>query len=114
MKVQEIFGDRLGDDVHMYSISLDSKVDTPEDLAEYAELYGCKEGWTFFTGDYDEIETIRHRMGAYDPDPEIDKDKTQHAGICVYGNEATGRWAAIPGLMKPAYIARSVDRLASF
>lgn len=98
----------------MYSISLDSERDTVEDLAEYAELYGCGEGWTFFTGDFDEIEKIRHKLGAFDPDPEIDKDKTQHAGICVYGNEATGRWAHIPGLMRPEYIARSVDRLANF
>jgi len=59
VKVQEIFGERLGRDVHMYSISLDSERDTVEDLAEYAELYGCGEGWTFFTGDFDEIEKIR-------------------------------------------------------
>ena len=74
MKVQEGLGDFVGTEVHMYSISLDGEhVDTPEILAEYAEAYGVGPGWTFLTGDYDDIDLLRHRLGIYDPDPETGK-----------------------------------------
>lgn len=106
-----MLGERVGRDVFMYSISLDPEVDTPEVLAEYAEDYGVKAGWVFLTGDYDETEELRHQLGVYDPDPIIDADKTQHAGLLVYGNERIGRWAALPSLDKPKYILRALSRV---
>lgn len=95
----------------MVSISLDSDYDTPEILAEYAEDYEAGPGWIFCTGDYDEIDGLRRKLGLYDPDPEIDADKTQHAGLVVYGNEPKGRWAASPGQVRPSLIVRSLRRI---
>ena len=54
---------------------------------------------------------LRHRLGAYDPDPVVDADKTQHAGILVCGNEPKGRWCGLPGQMDPAPLARYVQRV---
>ena len=99
MQVQKALRPWVGDELHIYSISLDGdEVDTPARLAAYAEAYGVTEGWTFLTGDYDDVDFLRHRLGVFDPDPEVDKDKTQHAGLCVVGNEPRGQWAGIPGL----------------
>ena len=96
----------------MYSITLDPATDTPEVLKRYRERYHAKPGWYFLTGKLEEIEKIRRKLGVYDPDPAVDGDKTQHAGLVVYGNQALSRWKAIPGLFKPEVIANSVLRFA--
>ena len=112
VNVQKGFGKRLGQDIFMYSITLDPGVDTPEKLKQYATGFGIKRGWSFLTGRFDDIELLRYRLGIYDPDPVIDADKTQHGGLVIYGNEATGKWSAIPGMLKPSEIVRAVLRLA--
>jgi len=109
VKVQQELGDAVGRDVHIYSITLDP-ADTPERLRAYAEGYGAGEGWTFLTGDPGEIDHLRHRLGAFDPDPVVDADKTQHSGLLIFGNEPRGQWCAVPGLLPPAAIARIVRR----
>ena len=43
-EVQAILGDRVGEDVHMYSITVDPDRDTPEILADYRERFGVEEG----------------------------------------------------------------------
>ncbi|HIK59316.1 MAG TPA: hypothetical protein EYF98_01335 [Planctomycetes bacterium] len=110
MKVQEALGEKLGSEIFMYSITLDSDFDTPEVLKEYAKAHGAESGWTFLTGDFDDIEHLRHRLGAYDLDPIIDADKTQHAGILVFGNEPKGRWCALPAEMRTASLVRLIKR----
>lgn len=111
IRVQKALGERLGRDVFFYSITLDPATDTPDVLKRYRKAVGAKPGWFFLTGKYEEIEVIRRKLGVYDLDPVIDADKTQHGGLVVYGNEAIGRWAAIPGLLKPKYIVRAVLRV---
>ena len=111
MKVHKFLGDRVGKDILMLSISIDSKNDTPEDLNRYAARYGNKKGWLYLTGDYDEIETLRYAMGVYDLDPIIDADLTQHAGIITFGNDRNDRWAGLPGLMDAEQIAFTIRRL---
>ena len=112
MQLQEILGDRLGRDMFMISITLDPKEDTPAVLQSYAQSIGAKPGWCFVTGQDEEIQTLRRNLGAYDPDPVIDADRSQHAGIVVYGNDALDRWAAMPGLVKPDFMARTILKLA--
>lgn len=113
MKVQKALQPLMGTELHIYSISLDGdEVDTPERLARYAEASGVGEGWTFLTGDYDDVDFLRHRLGVFDPDPEVDKDKTQHAGLVVAGNEPRGQWSGIPGLAPPgAFIDSLMETL---
>lgn len=106
-KVEEALGERLGRDVRMISITVDPNTDTPEVLRKYALRYRTKPGWYFVTGSQGDIDLIRRRLG-------VNKDggdKTQHTGVLVYGNEATGQWAATAAMANPATIARSVLRL---
>jgi len=111
IQVQKGFGNHLGRDVFMYSITLDPVTDTPEVLERYANAFGAKPGWSFLTGDFDDIELLRHRLGIFDPDPVLDADKTQHGGLFVYGNEAIGKWTSGPSMWKPSEIVRSVLRV---
>ena len=108
-RVQAEFGDRMGKDIFMYSVSLDQ--DTPDMLKVYAELFKTKPGWTFLTGKKDDIELIRTKLGVKSPDPELDKDKTQHTGMVKFGVESLERWGMAPAMANPKSIARLVRRL---
>jgi protein SCO1/2 len=111
LKVQELLQGHLGRDVFIESISLDPEVDTPDVLSRYAASLGTKRGWTFFTGERTDVDRLRRRLGLFDRDPAIDADKTKHSGLIVYGNEATGAWATIPGLTEPHAIVESLLRV---
>ncbi len=108
--VHELLKEWMGRDITMLSLSIDPVVDTPERLRRYWEVFGSKPGWLFLTGDYDEIDRLRHELGVYDLDPVIDADKTQHAGIITFGNDRTDRWTALPILMHVRQLAGTVLR----
>jgi len=109
-EVQDALGERMGRDVTLLSISLDPERDTPEVLRGYAQAHGAKPGWYFLTGKRDDIELLRRKLGAYELDPVLDADKTQHAGIVILGNEPRGRWKAIAALSKPVRIRQAIER----
>jgi len=113
VQVQQAFGDRIGRELFLLSVTLDPGTDTPRVLKDYAELYGAGPGWTFLTGDEDQITELRHRLGAFDPDPVVDADKTQHASILVFGNDPKGRWCGLPGEMRTTSLLRLIERVMS-
>lgn len=108
VRVQQLLGDRIGRDVFFYSISVQPEKDTPEQLRRYAKAYGAGPGWWFLTGKRADIDLIRRRLGAVDPDPVVDAQPSRHSGMVRYGHEAFGRWGAAPGEAKPAWIARAI------
>jgi protein SCO1/2 len=109
-RVQALLDDRLGRSVWFASISIDPIRDSPAVLKGYARQFGARRGWQFLTGEPDDIERIRLMLGAYDRDPEIDRDRSQHTGMMVYGNQARGRWARVSGLADPREIVARVTR----
>ncbi len=109
-KIQDLLGDRFGRDIFFIGVTLTPEIDTPEVLKKYAEQYKIKAGWTFVTGEKEEIEMLRRSLGVYDPDPVVDADLYSHAGLVTYGNESTGRWSALPGLMKSEQIVEAMLR----
>ncbi len=111
VKIQNLLGDRVGTDILILSISLDPEVDTPEVLKAYADDFGAGPGWVYLTGQFDEIDMLRHKLGVFDPDPILDADKANHAGLLTFGNERTGRWAALPALLDTDEIVRAVLRI---
>jgi protein SCO1 len=109
-KVQTMLGDRLGKDVFMYSITLDPENDTPELLAAYAKHFKPKPGgWTFLTGDKQDIADVRQSLGFRWVNPAQDKIKQEHIGIVKYGIEPLERWGACPALSKPEAIVAYLD-----
>ena len=107
-RVHRYLRPRMGDEIEMYSITLDPKRDSAEVLAKYRERMGSPKGWTYLTGAYDDIERLRRSLGVYDLDPEIDADRTQHAGLVTFGADAIDRWSALPGEMDARDLAKTI------
>lgn len=100
-QIAEWLGDRVGDDIFLYSISLDPATDTPEKLAEYARAFGIapdEDGWLFLTGDPADVDLVRWKLG------ERSTSLTEHRTDMVIGNGATGefRRASLMGSLQTA------------
>lgn len=109
VRVQNILGNRVGKDIFMYSFTLKPKEDNVEALKHYAEMHKVKPGWLFLTGSPDDMELIRRKLGFVDPDPEVDKDISNHIGVIKYGNEPLQRWGGCPGMSAPDWIAETIS-----
>jgi len=105
-EVQRILGDRVGNDVFMYSITIDPEVDTPEVLKAYTEKYKIGPGWTFLTGDEADITILRKRLGLYIA--EIQDGSNDHNLSLIIGNQATGRWKKSSPFENPYVLAAQV------
>ncbi|MEM7482768.1 MAG: copper chaperone PCu(A)C [Acidobacteriota bacterium] len=105
-KVQELLGDRVGDDIFMYSITIDPENDTPEVLAQYAERYRAGPGWTFLTGDEADITLLRQKLGLYIE--EIQDGSNNHNLNLIIGNQATGQWMKRSPFENPYVLATQI------
>jgi protein SCO1/2 len=110
--VQRLLGDRLGREVIHLTLSLDPEHDTPEAMSRYVAAHGGRAGWIWLTGKREDVEAIRRFVGFTDPDPRIDADRTRHTTLVLLGNDRTGRWSAMPALVRPELILASLDRTA--
>ncbi len=110
-RVQELFGARMGRDIFIYSFTLKPEQDTVASLSHYAHMHNVKpgSGWTFLTGSVADMELLRRKLGYVDPDPVVDKDKSNHIGVIKYGNEPLQRWGGCPGMSKASWIVKSVS-----
>ena len=104
VQVQRIMGDRLGKDVHFYSISIDPEHDTPEVLKEYKGRF--RANWTFLTGNEDDITLLRKKLGLYIE--EIQDGSNNHNVNMVIGNQATGRWMKRSPFENPHVLADQI------
>jgi protein SCO1/2 len=109
VRLQNILGDRVGKDIFMYSFSLKPKEDTPAAMHHYAEMHKVKPGWFFLTGAPDDLELLRRKLGYVDPDPQVDKDLSNHIGVIKYGNEPLERWGGCPGMQNAEWIAETLS-----
>lgn len=108
-KLYQLLGNRMGNPVFMYSITLKPEHDTPPVIKEYARSFHAGPFWTFFTGKDEDIERIRRGIGFVDPNPVVDRDKSQHIGNIRYGNEAQMQWGSCPGLAHASWLAKEVS-----
>jgi protein SCO1/2 len=109
VKLQNALGDRLGTEVFMYSITLQPEHDTPEELKEYAKIYGAK--WTFLTGKAEDITSLRRKCGLSYPDPKKEEDSKQHSGMMVIGNDSLDKWTTASILASPDRILQIIERM---
>jgi protein SCO1/2 len=91
-KVQQLLGDRLEKEVHIISISVDSAVDTPPRLKEYAKSLHARQGWYFLTGEKQNVDFALNKIGHFVT------DKQDHLNTIIIGNERTGLWKKAFGL----------------
>lgn len=61
--LQKRFRERMGKDLVLLSITLDSQYDSSTVLADYAKRWGAGRGWQFLTGDSAQIQPIANQFG---------------------------------------------------
>jgi protein SCO1 len=101
------------DNIEFISITLDSKNDTVEDINWFKkQVYDEKcLNWHFYTGNFDDIEKLRFKIGMYNPEPEIDAIKSNHSAGFIIFNTKTGFNKHTEGFDNPIDIARKVMQL---
>lgn len=102
-KVQAALGDRVGKDVRIISISVDSTVDTPAVLKEYAKRLHAGPGWYFLTGNKENVDFALRKLGQFV------SDKQDHLNIIIIGNERTGLWKKAFGLAQSDELVKVVQ-----
>jgi len=105
-KVQQNLTDRALR-VQLISISVDPTTDTPERLHDFAAKFKVGPGWTFVTGDKDDINSLLLALGAGVG------DKNDHTSRIVIGNDVIDYWTTTSGSSSPAAIARAITEAAS-
>ena len=110
VRVQQLLGNRMGQDIFINSFTLKPAQDTPTVLKEYARVHRIKPGWSLLTGNPDDLELLRRSLGFTNLDPRLDQDKSQHIGNVRYGSEPLMQWTALPGMTNPESIAKAISR----
>jgi cytochrome oxidase Cu insertion factor (SCO1/SenC/PrrC family) len=93
-RVQKEMGDRVGRDVHLISISVDPVTDTPERLKAWGAKYKAGAGWTFVTGDKQEIDKLLNALGA------SVARREDHSPTVIVGNDSKDIWTRTYGLAR--------------
>src|SRR5215217_1209211 len=93
-RVQKEMGDKVGKDVHFISISVDPLTDTPERLKAWGAKFKAGDGWTFVTGDKQEMDKLLNALGA-----SVSR-REDHTPSVIMGNDIKGVWTRTYGLAK--------------
>ena len=113
-QVQKKLGNRVGQDIFFYSISIDPERDTPAVLKAYMEKFHIGPGWLFLTGKKKDIDFLIRRMGIYQ-DRDAQGNPDGHVPHLLIGNEATNQWIRGSALDNPNFQARMIgDFLDNF
>jgi len=102
-KIQNWLGDRLGKDVHIISISVDTSTDTPPRLKDFGKKFNAKPGWYFLTGKKENADFALRKIGQFV------ESKDDHSTIIIIGNLRTGLWKKAMGLAKAEDLIKVVD-----
>lgn len=97
-RLQKEMGDKVGKDVHLISISVDPVTDTPERLKAWGAKFKAGPGWTFVTGDKQEMDKLLNALGAA-----VSK-REDHTPALIIGNDSKGVWTRTYGLAKISQI----------
>ena len=97
-RVQKEMGDKVGKDVHFISLSVDPLTDTPERLKAWGAKFKAGAGWTFVTGEKQEMDKLLNALGAA-----VSK-REDHTPAMIIGNDAKGVWTRTYGLAKTGQI----------
>jgi protein SCO1 len=93
-RLQKEMGDEIGKNVHLISISVDPVTDTPERLKAWGAKFKAGPGWTFVTGEKQEIDKLLNALGAA-----VSK-REDHSPALIIGNDSNGVWTRTYGLAK--------------
>jgi len=103
----------MGQGTRLLCLTVDARRDTVADLRAYAEAQGVADlpGWEFLVGSEEDTLAIRRALGAYDLDPEVDRDFRQHSGLFIMGNDRTNRWMGLASGNPAEIVLRTFKRV---
>ena len=90
-RLQKRFGDRLGKDIMLLTISVDPEIDTPEVVRKYASQFNPQKGRLFLTGTQENMNNLNRKLGN-----KIYSLPEGHLRLFLLGNVKTGHWMRIP------------------
>jgi cytochrome oxidase Cu insertion factor (SCO1/SenC/PrrC family) len=102
-RLQKQMGDKVGKDVHLISISVDPVTDTPERLKAWGAKFKAGPGWTFVTGEKQEMDKLLNALGA------AVSRREDHTPALIIGNDSKGVWTRTYGLAKINQILGVID-----
>jgi protein SCO1 len=102
-RLQKEMGDRIGKEVHLISISVDPVTDTPERLKAWGAKFKAGPGWTFVTGEKQEMDKLLNALGA------AVSRREDHTPAMIIANDAKGVWTRTYGLAKISQIRGVID-----
>jgi cytochrome oxidase Cu insertion factor (SCO1/SenC/PrrC family) len=91
-RVQRELGDKVGKDVYFISVSVDPLTDTPERLKAWGAKFKAGPGWTFVTGNKEEIDRLLRALGA------STARREDHTPSVIIGNDERDVWTRTYGL----------------
>jgi len=97
-RVQKEMGDKVGRDVYFISISVDPLTDTPERLKAWGAKFKAGPGWTFVTGNKEQIDKLLYALGA-----SVSR-REDHSPTVIVGNDVKGVWTRTYGLARSAQL----------
>ena len=106
-RVQQDLGERAGRDVHLISISVDPVTDVPERLKAFSAMFKAGPGWTFVTGNKQEINLLLKALGANVG------DKNDHTPMILVGNQRANYWTRAYGLAPASTLVKVITDAAT-
>jgi len=104
-RVQRELGDKVGKDVHFISVSVDPLTDTPERLKAWGAKFKAGAGWTFVTGNKQEIDQLLRALGA------SAVRREDHTPSVLVGNDAKGVWTRTYGLARTSQMVGLIENV---
>lgn len=102
-RVQKELGDKVGREVRFISISVDPATDTPERLKAWGAKFHAGDGWTFVTGNKQEVDELLRVLGA------SSARREDHSPTVLIGNDASGNWTRTYGLAKSSQLVQIIN-----
>lgn len=120
-RLRDTLGPVFGERLTFVSFTIDPIADTTEVLGRYAASFGVegppakgRPDWQFLGGAPDAIDALRRGLGFYDLNPRVDRDKTRHAALLLFGNSTSDRWASLPSNLRDGLLVETIRRIAGF
>ncbi len=104
-RVQKEMGDKVGKDVHFISISVDPLTDTPERLKAWGAKFKRGNGWTFVTGNKQEMDKLLYALGA-----SVSR-REDHTPAVIVGNDLKGVWTRTYGLARTSQMVGLIENV---
>jgi protein SCO1/2 len=105
--VQKNFGELMGKDVVLITITVDPTRDTPHRLLKYSKNFNPGAGWSWLTGDKKTVDKTLSALGAYTPNFE------DHPAMVLIGDDSNSQWYRYYGFPAPEVIETRVRDLLS-